>query len=1123
MVEFRVLGLVGAYNDDGVQVDLGGPRPRAVLARLLLAQGVVVSADTLIDDLYGGTPPPSALSSLHSYVSNLRRAIEPGRNPRTPPLLLIGRPPGYLLATTNVDAIRFTELVTRSESCPPGEVLVSLDKALRLWRGQPYGEFADETWAIADVSRLRELRLVAIERRAQALLDLGRPQAVITHLETEALAHPLRERLWCLLAVALYRTGRQADALAVLRRARDLLTEQLGLDPGPELRALEEDILRHSDSLTIPPLTATAVSVPIPPQSPPRLLVGRERQLSELKMLPIRAGRDGVTIAAVSGEPGIGKTRLLEAFRDQCASLGYVVLWGNCHSVEGTPALWPWLQVLRALDEIWPPPDRQALAGLLDEKMPSGSTETALLHRNQTIARWLAATAQTQPLVIVLDDLHWADPASLELLRDVAMLVGSETANVPLTLVAAFRETAFHETAIHGTALPGGSFRLSLDGLLGHLARYDLLRIRLTGLGVEDVRAVASAMGVELNESSAERLSERTGGNPFFVRESARLLAQGRDLGAVPEAVADLIRWWLSRLGARAGEVLGVAALIGRNFDPGVVAEVCEASEIGWVEVYDALDRAAQAGLIVPGEGSMAFAHDLVWETLVHEIPPLRKAVTHQAVMTALSSRPGVDITVIAHHAVEAGPAAYADATRWATAAAEQVSLRLAYEEAAVWWGRAVAAHGACAGDPVEHVELLLRHVRALLEAGDAIGARQARSEAVRAADRAGASSELTARALTALDAPAIWTLRDPYSATELRLVDRFEAALRALPEADGHERALLLGGLAQELYGTDDPRGYTFSAEAVAIARRLGEPYLLMRMLNARHLSLPQPLHIPELLELTEELHELALRTRMPEFELLAQMMFTHHRLELFDLAGADAAAARCDAMLERLSLPWPRFQHTIWRINRLVLAGRFDDAEILYDEAERQATRIGYWYASGAVAIGRLMLHYHRGTMTEAGPPIDAITGAHPSVDHDARVLQLCAQGRPEEAQALAANGWPAPPLDWSWLSATCLQGAAQAAVGDLPACQVTYSALLPYSERISTVSAVLCMGPVDWYLALLASAMGDNDTASQHLEKVARLAGRNGLTWWRDRARSASFVKPFPTHLDTPAETR
>ncbi|MDP9867818.1 MULTISPECIES: AAA family ATPase [Streptosporangium] len=1111
-MEFRVLGAVEAYDDDGVRLGLGGPRPSAVLARLLLAAGAVVSADTLIDDLYGASPPPSALSSLQSYVSNLRRLLEPGRTPRTPPRLLIGRPPGYLLATRNVDAIRFTDLVAGAESAPPGKALATLNEALRLWLGEPYGPFRDEAWAVTDAGRLRELRLVAIERRAQALLDLDRPQAVIIDLEAETAANPLRERLWCLLALALYRTGRQADALAVLRRAGGLLTEQLGLDPGPELRALEDDILRHSDSLAAPP-PATPAAPALIPQSPPRLLVGRERQLAELTALPARAGRDGVTVAAVSGEPGIGKTSLLEAFRDHCADLGYLTLWGGCHNVEGAPALWPWLQVLRALDGVWPPPERRALDGVLNDEMPGDSTAAALLHRNQVVAGWLAATARAQPLVIVLDDLHWADPASLELLRDIAILMGGEAADAPLTLVTAFRETAFHETAIHGTASPGGSLRLTLDDLLGQLARHNLLRIRLTGLEVDDVRAIASAMGAEMDDSSAGHLSERTGGNPFFVRESARLLAQGRDLEAIPEAVADLIRWWLGRLGARAGEILGVAALIGRTFDPHVVAEVCETSATGRVEVYGTLDRAAQAGLVVPAGGSMAFAHDLVREAIVHGIPPLRTAMIHQAIMTALSGRPGVDVTVIAHHAVEAGPAAYAEAARWAGAAAEQAGSRMAYEEGAAWWGRAVAAHSACGGGPAEYVELLLRQVRALLEAGDAIGARQARAEAIRAAERAGAGPGLTARVLTALDAPAIWTLRDPYATVELRLLERFEDALRTLPDGREHERALLLGGLAQELYGTGDPRAHVFSAQAVAMARRLGDPYLLMRALNARHLSLPQPLHIPELLELAGELHELALRTRTPGFELLAQMMFTHHRLELFDLAGADAAAARCDAMLERLSLPWPRFQHTVWRTNRLVLAGRFDDAEILYGEAERQAARIGYWYAGAVTAIGRLISHYHRGTVAEAGPLIDTITGIHPSADHDARVLQLCAQDRVEEARALAADGWPAPPLDFSWLSTTCLQGAAQAAVGDVPACQVSYSALLPYSGRISAVSAAICMGPVDWYLALLATALGDHDAASRHLGTLARLADQNGLTWWRDRATAGTLREVSP----------
>ncbi|GLW23004.1 hypothetical protein Mame01_30470 [Microbispora amethystogenes] len=1115
-VEFRVLGSFEVHGAEGI-VGIGGPRQRALIARLVAAAGTVVSTDTLIEDLYHGRPPVTALGSIHVYVSNLRRAIEPKRAPRTPPQLLIARRPGYLLTTTDVDALRFSDLVMDTEQRPPAEALPRLEEALRLWRGSPYGEFAGELWAIPESTRLRELRLTAIERRAQALLDLGRPQAAIHELESETEEHPLRERLWWFLALALYRAGRQADALAALRRARKLVADQLGLDPGPELQALERDILQQAQSLAPPPEPVSVLHHPLPsaPSEVPPVhgrdrrhgetpappgggattdavregarggeaphaeavrprgavrepLIGREQQLAELKGLTALADRNGMVVAAVSGEPGIGKTRLLQAFRDDCEDLGHLVLWGRCHEGEGVPPLWPWLQVLRALAETVPPPERQALGGLLDDEWPSGLPEPALRRRNQVIAHWLVETARLRPLVIVLDDLHWADSATLELLRDIAVLSETPPGNSALILVTAFRDSAHL-----GAVLPGDALNPCLDEQLHRLGRYDLVRIRLTGLNGTEIGALAAQMGVTVDDSTAERLAERTGGNPFLVRESVRLLAQGQGLEVVPDAAADLLRQRLAALGPQATKILNTAAVIGRTFDPGLVADmwVCEASEWRSGQIYSMLDQAAQAGLITSGDGFMTFVHDLVRETLIGGIPPLRKALIHREVMTVLSAKPSTDVTVIAHHAVEAGPAAYRETAQWARAAAGQASRRLAHEEAAAWWGRAVTAHGACDGDPAEHVELLLHQVRALLDAGDAIGARQVRVQAVRVADRAGADPGLAARALTALDAPAVWMLRNPYEPVEVRLVEQFEATLRALPEDDTPERALLLGGLAQELHdGTGDPRCLSLSAEAVAMARRIGDPHLLMRALNARWLSLPQVTHLSEVGEIAEEMHVLAARAGTPEFELLAHMMDTHCKLETADLAGADRAAARCDVLLDHLQLPWPRFQHTLWRAVRLALDGRFDDADALYDDAERQAQRIGMWYVSAVVNSGRLMLCYQRGTMADAGPLIDLVGGIHPSADHDARVLERCAQGRLDEALQLAAEGWPAPPLDWAWLTTTCLQGAAQAAVGDLPACRATHERLLPYAGRISLI------GPVDHFLSLLASTPDD-----------------------------------------------
>ncbi|MEV0968363.1 BTAD domain-containing putative transcriptional regulator [Microtetraspora glauca] len=1097
-MDFRVLGPFEVRDDDGAIVGLGGPRQRAVLARLVIAAGAVVSTDTLIDDLYQGTPPATALASLHVYVSNLRRAIEPGRAPRTPPQLLIARRPGYLLDTPNVDALRFAALVTDAEHRPSEQALSRLDEALGLWRGTPYGEFSGELWAVTEVNRMCELRLVAMERRAEALLDLGRPQAVINDLESQTGRHPLRERLWWLLALALYRSGRQADALATLRRARSLIVEQLGLDPGPELQTLEDDILRQA--ITAPPSRVTlapagpAAALVGVPSPPPRL--GRDQQLAQMEIL---LHRGDVNTIAVSGEPGIGKTWLLEAFSERCSELGRLALWGGCQEIEGALPLWPWIQVLRSLSQVHPPLDRQALTGLLNEEAPTGSAVGAKMHRHRAIADWLVATARVQPLLIIFDDLHWADLATLELLGDVMALIKDSRECVPLTVVMAFRDSGDPS---------------AIECVLGRLARYELLRLRLAGLDAGTVQALAATMGSHLDEQTAHRLTRRTGGNPFFVRETLRMLAHGHPLDTLPDAVASLILQRLTAVGPQVADVLKVAAVIGRDFDPDVVAQICQA------DAYDLLDQAVKAGLILSAANRMAFAHDLVRETLIREIPPLRKATIHRAAMNALATRPAVDLAVIAHHAIEAGPAAYAEAVHWARAMAEQATLRLAYEEAAMWWAHAVKAHGASAGDPADHVELLLRQAKALLEAGDALGARKVRAQAIRIADRAGdqGGPRLIARALTALDAPSIWNLRNPYQEVELQLLHRFELALRALPDDDSPERARLLAGLAQELYdGTNDPRCDIYSMEAVGMARRLDDPQLLMRIINARYLSLPSSIYVEQSMEIAEEIGELARRTQTPEFELLSEMMLTYRRMELVDLLGADEAAARCDRILNQMPLPWPRFQHTVWRAGRLAISGRFDDAEAMYADAERQAEHIGMWYAGSIVTLGRLLLHYQRGTIADAGPLVDALAGVHPSTDQLLQVLMLCAQDRLDEAQKLAAKGWLPPPLDWAWLTVTCLQGAAQAAVGDIEACEATYAVLAPYSGRISVGAAIAFLGPVDWYLALLASAMGDEAAAVRHLLTLAQLAGRAGLSMWRNRVMAVAGLKISPVRWD------
>ncbi|MEU6340917.1 BTAD domain-containing putative transcriptional regulator [Streptomyces sp. NPDC046977] len=251
-VAFGVLGPVVAESGAG-PLALKGPRHRAVLARLIVARRRVVPVGRLVADLWAD-PPPGAVGAVQTFVGALRRALEPERPPRTPSRLLVTEGPGYALRAEPdaVDAWRFEAAVAAAAGLPAERALTRLEDALAWWRGPAYAEFADEGWARAERSRLAELRLQAEERRAGALLALGRAAEAAPGLEALLSGHPLREEARRLLVLALYRQGRQGDALAALREARSVSADVLGMDPGPALRRLEADVLAHAPGLDLP-------------------------------------------------------------------------------------------------------------------------------------------------------------------------------------------------------------------------------------------------------------------------------------------------------------------------------------------------------------------------------------------------------------------------------------------------------------------------------------------------------------------------------------------------------------------------------------------------------------------------------------------------------------------------------------------------------------------------------------------------------------------------------------------------------------------------------------------------------------------------------------------------------
>ncbi|MFI6786502.1 BTAD domain-containing putative transcriptional regulator [Nonomuraea sp. NPDC050383] len=305
MLTFTALGPFHAWSD-GVPLDLGGRRQRAVLARLLVAGGRAVPVTTLIDELWPGDPPAQALSTIQGYVSRLRRALEPGRAPREEAGVLVSAAPGYALraGAEQVDAWRFESLV-RSDG-DPARVWTAMEEALALWRGPALAEFAELTWAVTEAGRLEELRLIAVERRAGAGLALGRATALVADLEAHASAYPLREEAWRLLALALYRTGRQGDALGALRRARSIWRDELGLDLTSGLQRLEGDML--AQRLEEPPASPAP---PVSPVSALRVLVADDQALVRAGLRTVLSDEAGLEPAgeAADGEEAIALAR----------------------------------------------------------------------------------------------------------------------------------------------------------------------------------------------------------------------------------------------------------------------------------------------------------------------------------------------------------------------------------------------------------------------------------------------------------------------------------------------------------------------------------------------------------------------------------------------------------------------------------------------------------------------------------------------------------------------------------------------------------------------------------------------------------------------------------------------
>lgn len=1150
-VEVSVLGAVRVRRGRD-EVVLGGRRQRAVLARLALAGGRSVPVDRLIDELWDGDPPASALNTLQSYVSNLRRALAPG--------VIARAGDGYRLVDVDLVAARFEQLVATATgpTVAPTDREALLTEALALWHGAALGDLADEPWAVGDAVRLTELRLAALEERFAAALDLGRHTVVVADLDALAQEHPLRERLTALLVVALYRCGRQAEALRAHERLRSHLAEELGLDPGPELARLAAQVLDQDPDLAWAPpdeapsgapsatpaaadasTTAAAPApaepaadraepidvgrlvLPLPPAVEERrarsTFVGRAEELARLQQLWEEVGAGGRSFVLVEGEPGAGKTRLAQQMARWVHDQGANVLWGRC-TAENLLAYQPVVEALRTGSRALPPEQAAALARarppiatLLPDVVgldrPAARVERWDLF--EAVAALFAEATTTSPVLLVVDDVQWADPATVALLDHV---VRQDSPARILVLATARR--------------PAGGPTPALDQLVVDLRRDARLAVvGLSGIGTDEVVALLDDRGVHVDRAVADALRARTGGNPFFLEALVEhgTVEAPSDARAVPASVRDLLDQRLQVLGDDALRVLSAAAVIGPRVDLAVLGPVVGLDADALLDVVDA---AVASRLLVEDEelGWVGFPHALVRSALIARTTRNREARHHLRIADVVAARPGhLDReATVAQHLLAAGRLAPAVRTADACVAAGRRALSgIADEDARAWGERAIAALDAAdtgtgtGADAAEargaRGEALLLVIEASRLRGDGAAAWAALQEARHLVEGDVDPSVLARVACdlalfsTAHDYP--WALR-PVDPALTAILDR---ALAVPPDVIRADRPYLLAWATITNTGSpDQARAVAWSAEAMASLDDLGgDAHGTCQVAMARRHALATPASLPERLAL----HPRMLIAGNTEFGLAfsARGFAAVQLLEAGQWAAAEAMEAEQRALADAHDRPWyTAYVHFLDGAHAF-LEGDVERAEELYrlgaSMGEPGHTGAGSQFDIGA----RVMSARARGREADLAPLADAVVDARPDllVGPALRARVALASGDRATAEAALAGldrdrlaavgddllGYLVVDLlaEVAWLLGAADLGAAVAA------------GAAPYADQVGVIGqGAVVTGPVHRPHGLALAAAGDLDGAEEALARAVAVGEDRG---WRPTVGRAS----------------
>lgn len=1067
-----VLGPVEVERD-GELVAISGRKERALLTTLAVRAGSILTAEQLIDVLWADDPPPSARSTLRSYISRLRHVLGDA---------LVSRANGYALDLDDnrVDAKRFEKLVEEGTN---GGNPAALGEALELWRGEPLADLVDSSRGQAEARRLVDLRLAAVVGYAEWRLEQGDVRGVLGTLEREIAEHPYQEVLSALLVRGFIADGRRADALRAYQRARNILVGELGLEPGPELRAAEALALQDASGPGQNRLRPAGTGGPLS-QVANWPLVGRDEELAALRMVWDEARQGGSGSASVIGEPGMGKTRLLAELIGHVRAEEGIALYGY-----GDPTLpLPLGPILTAVRPLVPrsmtasSPELDALFGTGDAAVLGrfGDGQRLRLHRQLTDL--VTAEASEVPICLILEDLHWADDSTVAVLRHLVRLPARQ-----LAIVISSRPV---QAAAPIVAL--------LDELAGTTHHRRLV------LGPVDRGAARRIAGRHLPDGRAvDDIVDRAGGLPLLLVELARSptsppTAEGDE---VSNEVQAAVQRRLSGMPPDLVELLRTAAVFGPEFDLDALAALNGAAAD---DIAARLDPAVIGGLLDEATdrlGRYHFSHVVVADALQAGLGRNALAALHRRAARALAllaTDPADSQWVRAAHHLESGGGHDSGVFM----AAARLSARRADHQRAIQWFEAGLADPQLR-DPTR-AELLI----GLGEARDRVmvpGARAAYLEAIEIADSAGDDTHLVEAVLglTRYNQARSVASRDEEVIAAIQLA-------RDRNDPNDHIVAARLAAAecAELMWTAPGEQRQALRDRAIDEARSSSDPSLLGEIAALTYFSAGSPDDVGLRRTVADEALRALGDGEDSEAAVFARIAGAYAAFELGEVGQADRLAEEAAELVEQhhhLALAW---RVTTLRTALAMFHGELDRAQRLIEAVATESRNIG---SPQDMLVARAMgqLSFERGDLEPLCSVLDAIvTGETVEGWRSARAYILAEVGRIEEASVELddlVRKMPRSPRTVGWLTHRCGEALTAATLGDVESARVLASALMPFRELVC-VDVIASMGPVAYSAGRASVTAGPVDLGRQLLQEAASFAERNSAPQWQARAEAA-----------------